>query len=57
MSTVPEVTTGDKIKGKLKEGLGKVTGDKHMVEEGKAVKVNKHSLFHFLFLLHTFSLI
>lgn len=38
MSTVPEVTTGDKIKGKLKEGLGKVTGDKEMKEEGKAVK-------------------
>jgi uncharacterized protein YjbJ (UPF0337 family) len=33
-----EVTTGDKIKGKLKEGLGKITGDKELKEEGKAVK-------------------
>eukprot|EP01110_Echinostelium_bisporum_P012985 TRINITY_DN8169_c0_g1_i1.p1 TRINITY_DN8169_c0_g1~~TRINITY_DN8169_c0_g1_i1.p1 ORF type:complete len:151 (-),score=82.48 TRINITY_DN8169_c0_g1_i1:17-424(-) len=39
-----EVSTGDKLKGKLKEGFGKVTGNKEMKEEGKAVeKVEKHS--------------
>jgi uncharacterized protein YjbJ (UPF0337 family) len=37
MSSNP-VTTGDKIKGKLKEGLGTVINDKDMKEEGKAVK-------------------
>jgi uncharacterized protein YjbJ (UPF0337 family) len=42
MNPVPEVTTGDKIKGKLKEGLGTVINDKDMKEEGKAVeKVEK----------------
>jgi uncharacterized protein YjbJ (UPF0337 family) len=41
MSNV-EVTTGDKIKGKVKEGLGSITGNKEMKEEGKAVhKVEK----------------
>jgi uncharacterized protein YjbJ (UPF0337 family) len=38
MNTVPEVSTGDKIKGKLKEGVGKVIGDHELKEEGKAVK-------------------
>ena len=38
MSNQVDVTTGDKIKGKLKEGFGKITGDKEMKEEGKAVK-------------------
>ncbi len=37
MSNV-DVTTGDKIKGKLKEGMGSLTGNKEMKEEGKAVK-------------------
>ena len=36
--SVPQVTTGDKIKGKLKEGVGSIIGDKDMKEEGKAVK-------------------
>ena len=41
MSSNP-VTTGDKIMGKVKEGLGSVIGDKDMKEEGKAVhKVEK----------------
>lgn len=41
MSSNP-VTTGDKIKGKVKEGLGTVLNDKEMKEEGKAVhKVEK----------------
>lgn len=38
MNPVPEVTTGDKVKGKLKEGLGTVLHNKDMKEEGKAVK-------------------
>lgn len=32
-----EVTTGDKIVGKIKEGVGKVTGNKDLKEEGQAV--------------------
>ncbi|KAL0486480.1 hypothetical protein AKO1_011971 [Acrasis kona] len=32
-----EVTTGDKVLGKVKEGLGSLTGDKDLKKEGKAV--------------------
>jgi len=38
MNTTPQVTTGERIKGKLKEGVGKLTGNQEMKEEGKAVK-------------------
>ena len=34
--------TTDKIKGSVKETVGKVTGDKHTEAEGKADKVKGH---------------
>ncbi|KAL0487210.1 hypothetical protein AKO1_012176 [Acrasis kona] len=39
-----EVSTGDKILGKIKEGVGKVTGDKDLKEEGKAVHKTEKDL-------------
>ncbi|KAL0487907.1 hypothetical protein AKO1_008896 [Acrasis kona] len=39
-----EVSTGDKILGKVKEGLGKITGDKDLKEEGKAVHKTEKDL-------------